>query len=143
MRTIAHFSCYNGIMQNMESELTGGKVNPLFSLLFYENPKMHALPAERRNRRWRNKRKEGEGMAGGPRNPARDKGLEIFLEMGGEIKNAEIAKMVGATADRSGNGSALTSGKKNLLKKTSPNGADSRETRTQRGMVRKREMKTP
>lgn len=39
-------------------------------------------------------------MAGGQRNPARDKGLEIYLEKGGEIKNAEIAKRVGATADQ-------------------------------------------
>ena len=120
MRTIAHFSCYNGIMQNMESELTGGKVNPLFSLLFYENPKMHALPAERRNRRWRNKRKEGEGMAGGPRNPARDKGLEIFLEMGGEIKNAEIAKMVGATADQIRKWKCVDKWKEKLAEKNKP-----------------------
>lgn len=39
-------------------------------------------------------------MAGRSRNPARDKGLEIFLEMGGEIKNEEIAKRVGVTANQ-------------------------------------------
>lgn len=39
-------------------------------------------------------------MPGRERDPARDKGLEIFLQMNGEIKNSEIAEMTGATADR-------------------------------------------
>ena len=39
-------------------------------------------------------------MAGRGPNPARDKGLEIFLQMNGEISNAELAEMTGATADQ-------------------------------------------
>lgn len=39
-------------------------------------------------------------MAGRERDPARDKGLEIFLEMNGEIKNSEIAEITGVTADK-------------------------------------------
>lgn len=59
-------------------------------------------------------------MAGGPRNPARDKGLEIFLEMGGEIKNAEIAEMVGATADQIRKWKCVDKWKEKLAEKNKP-----------------------
>jgi len=39
-------------------------------------------------------------VAGKRENPARDKGLEIFLEMDGNISNGELAEMTGATADQ-------------------------------------------
>ena len=61
-----------------------------------------------------------EGMSGGPRNPARDKGLEIFLEMGGEIKNAKIAEIVGATTDQVRKWKCVDKWKEKLAEKNKP-----------------------
>lgn len=44
--------------------------------------------------------KGGESVAGREPNPARDKGLEIFLQTNGEISNGELAELTGATADQ-------------------------------------------